>query len=50
MARAFLGLMETYWLAAIGLERLYQEEEEEEVQLSHFLLEYVEKDVLAFPR
>ena len=47
MARAFLGLMETYWLAAIGLERLYQEEE---VQLSHFLLEYVEKDVLAFPR
>lgn len=46
MAGAFLGLMETYWLAAIGLERLYQEE----AQLSHFFLEYVEKDVLAFPR
>ena len=48
MARAFLGLMETYWLASIGLERLYQEEEE--VQLSHFFLENVEKGVLTFPR
>ena len=42
MARAFLGLM-----GAIGLEQLYHEEE---VQLTHVFLEYVEKEVPAFPR